>query len=51
MSEAKKSTAKYWLYFIVTLAITIGMLIYVPAWFWVALPFPITFFVLALDWM
>ncbi|MEM1325878.1 MAG: hypothetical protein AAGI23_07990 [Bacteroidota bacterium] len=51
MAETTKSTAKYWLFFIITLAITLAMLIFVPAWFWVVLPFPITFFVLALDWM
>ncbi|MEN0046692.1 MAG: hypothetical protein AAF806_06530 [Bacteroidota bacterium] len=51
MTEAKKSTTKYWIYFIISLAITLAMLIYVPAWFWVPLPFPITYFVLAMDWM
>ncbi|MEL6720246.1 MAG: hypothetical protein AAFO82_21850 [Bacteroidota bacterium] len=51
MAETTKSTGKYWLYFAVTLAITVAMLILTPAWFWVALPFPITYFVLAMDWM
>lgn len=51
MAETTKSTGKYWLYFLVSLGIMIAMLIFMPAWFWVALPFPITYFVLAMDWM
>ncbi|MDB9914357.1 hypothetical protein OAD00_00730 [Saprospiraceae bacterium] len=42
---------KYWLYFAVSLLLTIGFLIILPEWFWVMLPFLLTYFVQAMDWM
>jgi len=51
MSNENKSLAKYWLMFLVSLAICIGFLILLPEWFWVTLPFVFTYFVLAMDWI
>ena len=51
MSSTTKSTVKYWLYFAVSLILTIGFLIILPEWFWVMLPFLLTYFVQAMDWM
>jgi len=50
-SEAKSSTRTYWLIFFVTLVIMVGFLIINPTWFWVPLPFVLTFFVKAIDYM
>jgi len=50
--EAKKpSRALDALLFLVTLVIMIAMLIYTPAWFWVPLPFVLTYLVKAFDAM
>jgi hypothetical protein len=51
MESAKKSKAFAWLMFLVFSVITIGMLIMVPEWFWVPLPFMLTYFVQAMDVM
>lgn len=51
MENTKRSRAVYWLAFLLTTALMIFMLMYMPAWFWVPLPFVLTSFVLALDWM
>ncbi len=51
MENTKKNTGRYWLLFLVSLGIIIAMLIFTPAWFWIPLPFVLTFFVKALDWM
>ena len=51
MSADNASTGKYWLYFLVSTAIMLAMVLFVPEWFWVALPFSLTAFVKALDWM
>jgi hypothetical protein len=42
--EAKKSTAKYWIYFAIWLAILIFMLISFRQFFWLALPGVCTYF-------
>lgn len=47
--QQEKSTSKYWLYFFISLVVIIAMLIWVRAYFWVALPFVVTFFVKALN--
>lgn len=49
--EAKKSTAKYWVYFFLWLAIMVTMLIMpdVRQFFWLALPGVCTYFALAMD--
>ncbi len=48
---AKKSNAIDWLIFLVSLSIMIYMLMYVDEWFWVVLPFVLTYFVKALRMM
>ena len=48
---SSKSLGLYWLLFLVSLVVQIAMLIFMPEWSWLALPFVLTFFVQALDWM
>lgn len=45
------STKTYWLYFFISLLVTIGFLILLPEWFWVVLPFLFTSLVKAFDWL
>jgi len=42
---------KYWLYFFVFLIIFFLMLMFMNQWFWVAMPFMLTFLVMALGYM
>jgi len=49
MSEV--STGKYWIFFLISTVIMIAMLIWMNEWFWLALPFSLTFLVKALDVM
>lgn len=51
MSETKKSTAKYWVFTLLSLVGTVALLAYATSWFWVGLPFLFTYLVLALDVM
>ena len=48
-----ESTSKRtdWLLTLVSLAVTVALLIVAPEWFWVALPFLLTYFVRAMDAM
>ena len=48
---ATESRGKYWLYFLISLVIFIAMLIFLNQWFWVAMPFMLTFLVMALGYM
>lgn len=45
------STGKYWLFFLISLVIFLFMLIFMNQWFWVAMPFMLTFLVMALGYM
>ena len=45
------STGKYWLYFLISFIIFMLMLIFMNQWFWVAMPFMLTYLVMALDYM
>lgn len=47
--RTREQRRKYWLYFGVSLVAMILMLIFLDEWFWIALPFVLTYFVLALD--
>ncbi|MEN0003435.1 MAG: hypothetical protein AAF798_04805 [Bacteroidota bacterium] len=38
-----------WIFFLVSLVITIALLIFLPAWFWVTLPFVLTYLAKALN--
>lgn len=51
MSEARKSKGLYWMVALVSLVVTILLLMFANAWFWVGLPFLITSIVLAMDVM
>ncbi|HQW71890.1 MAG: hypothetical protein IPO45_07650 [Saprospiraceae bacterium] len=49
--EEKKNASKQWMIFAVSTVIIIAMLIYVPTFFWVVLPFQLTSFAYAMDWV
>lgn len=49
--KTAKSHRTDWIIFAVTLVITVGFLIVNPTWFWVTLPFVLTYFVKAIDYM
>ena len=51
MATETTSTGKYWLYFLISLVLTIIALMFFNQWFWVFLPFTLTFLVMALDYM
>ncbi len=48
MEVTKKSTGLDWIIFFVSLVAMILLLMYVDEWFWLALPFVLTFFVKAI---
>jgi len=50
MRSQTNSRGKYWMMTLVSLAFTVLLLIIIPEWFWVALPFLGTSFVYAMDW-
>jgi len=50
-TTSNSSTGKYWLFFLVSLVIFFLMLIFMNQWFWVAMPFMLTYLVLALGYM
>ena len=50
-STDKKSNPMDWVFFIVWTIIFFAMLIWVPQWFWVVLPFPLTYLVKAMNAM
>lgn len=50
-TNSNTDTRRYWLYFFVSLVVMILMLMFMNEWFWVALPFVLTYLVLALDKM
>jgi hypothetical protein len=50
-SDSKKSNTMDWIFFIVWTIIFFAMLIWVPQWFWLVIPFPLTYLVKAMDAM
>ena len=50
-AEKKKQTRVYWLITLVSTAICVWLLIYWSEWFWVMLPFVLTYLVKAVDRM
>ncbi len=48
MSESNQSRGSDWLYFLISTAGTCFLLVYYPAWFWVGLPFVLTYLTKAL---
>lgn len=51
MDTANKSRSMDWIIFLVSTVIMIFMLMYMDEWFWLALPFSLTYLVKALDMM
>jgi hypothetical protein len=51
MEQQKTSTAKYWLYFGISMLVMLGFLWLLPEWFWVVLPFVGTFWAQAMDYI
>ncbi len=49
--EKSSNTTLSWLLFIVSTVIMLVMLVLVPQWFWVALPFSLTYLVQAMRLM
>ncbi|THH35541.1 hypothetical protein [Neolewinella litorea] len=45
------SRKNYWIYFLISLVIFLLMLIFMNQWFWVSMPFMLTFLVMALGYM
>lgn len=45
------SRRNYWIYFLISAVIFFLMLIFLNQWFWVAMPFMLTFLVMALGYM
>lgn len=50
-TTSKSSKSMDWVLFLLSLIVTILLLIFVTEWFWVSLPFLITYLVKALDSM
>jgi len=48
---AATQTGKYWILTLVSLLVTIGILWVAPEWCWVPLPFLLTGFVKAMNWV
>lgn len=48
MEQANSSTIMDWLLFLVSTVVTIGLLVVAPEWFWVPLPFVLTYLVRAM---
>ena len=48
METTKDSTTMDWIIFLISTIIMVALMIYKPAWFWVALPFSTTYLVKAL---
>lgn len=51
MNNEKSSTGMQWILFFVSTAIMLLMLVFVPQWFWLVLPFSLTFLVQAMRLM
>ncbi len=51
METSKKSRTLDWVLFFISTVVFVAMLIYTPQWFWLALPFVLTYLTRALDMM
>ncbi|MCR9285802.1 MAG: hypothetical protein NXI23_00280 [Bacteroidetes bacterium] len=51
MASEKSSNMKTWALFAFWTIVTLGMLVTVPQWFWLALPFMLTYLVQAMGVM
>lgn len=48
MEVSDGSTGKYWIIFVISLAVMIWMTISIPQWSWLSYPFVVTYLALAL---
>lgn len=51
MEATNNSTRLDWIIFFISLAVMIGFFVWADEWFWLALPFVLTYFVKALRMM
>ena len=51
MAAEASSRRMDWILFVVSTIVFFAMLIYVPQWFWLVIPFPLTYLVKAMDAM
>lgn len=51
MNAEKTPSSLNWILFVVFTVIVVAMLIWTPQWFWLLLPFPLTFLVKAMNAM
>ena len=51
MNAERSSSSLNWLLFLISTVVMIAMLIWLPQWFWLALPFSLTYLVRAMDLM
>lgn len=49
MAKSEINRGKYWVYALISFIVTVLLLIFANAWFWVGLPFLLTSLVLAFD--
>lgn len=49
MTERNESKGKDWMIFLISTAVMCGLLYAAPAWFWVPLPFVLTYLTKAFD--
>lgn len=47
--EKNESLGKYWLFFLVSVVFQVLLIMFLPSWAWVGLPFWMTFFVKAIN--
>lgn len=48
MEQAQRSTLMDWVFFLVSTVVTVALLVTAPEWFWVPLPFVLTYLVRAM---
>ena len=48
-TTSTNSKSKYWIYFGISAAVTLVLLIFANEWFWAGLPFMLTYLVQAMD--
>jgi len=51
MAEKKENNSLYWILFLVSAIVCIFLLIAYPAYFWIPLPFVLTCFTKAMNWI
>lgn len=49
MTDKNTSHKSDWIYFLISAAVTVFLLWFYPAWFWVGLPFALTYLTKALN--